>query len=149
MRTITLIVIHCSAVRPDQTSSAAQIDTWHRQRGFHLGIGYHYVVRRNGSVEQGRPEYMVGAHCLHHIAHSIGVCYEGGLDIRGQPADTRTPAQKVAMRQLLEDLHQRYPRAVIIGHHDLDPTKDCPCIPNVAQEYADLNDVRACSRSTK
>ena len=149
MRTITLIVIHCSAVRPDQTSSAAQIDTWHRQRGFHLGIGYHYVVRRNGSVEQGRPEYMVGAHCLHHNAHSIGVCYEGGLDIRGQPADTRTPAQKVAMRQLLEDLHQRYPRAVIIGHHDLDPTKDCPCIPNVAQEYADLNDVRACSRSTK
>ena len=149
MRTITLIVIHCSAVRPDQTSSAAQIDTWHRQRGFHLGIGYHYVVRRNGSVEQGRPEYMVGAHCLHHNAHSIGVCYEGGLDIRGQPADTRTPAQKVAMRQLLEDLHQRYPRAVIVGHHDLDPTKDCPCIPNVAQEYADLNDVRACSRSIK
>ena len=149
MRTITLIVIHCSAVRPDQTSSAAQIDTWHRQRGFHLGIGYHYVVRRNGSVEQGRPEYMVGAHCLHHNAHSIGVCYEGGLDIRGQPADTRTPAQKVAMRQLLEDLHGRYPRAVIVGHHDLDPTKDCPRIPNVAQEYADLNDVRACSRSTK
>ena len=66
MRTITLIVVHCSAVRPDQTSSAAQIDTWHRQRGFHLGIGYHYVVRRNGEVEAGRPEYMVGAHCKNH-----------------------------------------------------------------------------------
>ena len=73
MRTITLIIIHCSAVRPDQTSSAAQIDTWHRQRGFHLGIGYHYVIRRNGEIEQGRPEYMVGAHCQNHNAHSTGV----------------------------------------------------------------------------
>ncbi len=163
MRTITLIVIHCSAVRPDQTSSAAQIDSWHRQRGWKLGIGYHYVVRRNGEIEPGRPEWMIGAHCLNHNSHSIGVCYEGGLDIRGQPADTRTAEQKAAMRQLLEDLHRRYPRAVIVGHHDLNPhkaaikreqnqtcldfaereqarpnVKDCPCIINVAQEYADL-----------
>ena len=149
MRTITLIVIHCSAVKPDQLSSAAQIDTWHRQRGFHLGIGYHYVIRRNGAIEPGRPEYMVGAHCKNHNAHSIGICYEGGLDIRGDPADTRTEAQKTAMRQLLEDLHERYPRAVIVGHHDLNPQKACPCIPNVAREYADLNGVRACLRSTK
>ena len=138
MRTITLIIIHCSAVKPDQMSSAAQIDTWHCQRGFHLGIGYHYVVRRNGEIEQGRPEYMVGAHCLNHNAHSIGVCYEGGLDIRGQPADTRTEAQKATMRRLLEELHERYPRAVIVGHHDLNPHKACPCIENVAREYADL-----------
>ena len=87
MRHITLIILHCSAVRPGQTSSAAQIDTWHRQRGWKLGIGYHYVVRRDGQIEAGRPEYMVGAHCLNHNAHSIGVCYEGGLDIRGQPDD--------------------------------------------------------------
>ena len=133
-----MIVIHCSAVRPDQTSSAAQIDTWHRQRGFHLGIGYHYVVRRNGEIEPGRPEYMVGAHCLNHNKHSIGVCYEGGLDARGQSADTRTPEQKAAMLRLLLELHQRYPRAVIVGHHDLNPMKPCPCIENVAREYAAL-----------
>ena len=138
MRTVTLIIIHSSAVKPDQMSSAAQIDTWHRQRGFHLGIGYHYVIRRNGEIEQGRPEYMVGAHCLNHNAHSIGVCYEGGLDIRGQPADTRTEAQKASLRTLLEDLHRRYPRAVIVGHHDLNPHKACPSIENVAREYADL-----------
>jgi N-acetyl-anhydromuramyl-L-alanine amidase AmpD len=42
------------------------------------------------------------------------------------------------MRQLLEDLHRRYPRAMIVGHHDLNPHKDCPCIINVAKEYADL-----------
>ena len=138
MRQITLIVIHCSAVRPDQTSSAAQIDTWHRQRGFKLGIGYHYVVRRNGEIEPGRPESMVGAHVRNYNAHSIGVCYEGGLDIRGQPADTRTEAQKASMLRLLEDLHRRYPQARIVGHHDLNPHKACPCIPNVANEYADI-----------
>ena len=138
MRVITMIIIHCSAVTPDQTSSAAQIDTWHRQRGFHLGIGYHYVIRRDGTIEPGRPEWMIGAHCVNHNAHSIGVCYEGGLDIRGQPADTRTEAQKAAMRELLEELHGRYPKAVILGHHDLNPQKPCPCIKNVAHEYADL-----------
>ena len=138
MRRIDLIVIHCSAVRPNQTSSAAQIDTWHRQRGFKLGIGYHYVIRRNGEIEPGRPEYMVGAHCQNHNAHSIGICYEGGLDIRGQPADTRTAEQKTTLRLVLEDLHRRYPKALIVGHHDLNPHKDCPCIPDVVREYADL-----------
>ena len=146
MRKITLIVIHCSAVRPDQTSSAAQIDTWHRRRGFHLGIGYHYVVRRDGQIERGRPDYMIGAHCLNHNAHSIGVCYEGGLDIRGQPADTRTAAQKASLRALLEHLHRQYPKALILGHHDLNPQKACPCIADVAREYADLNGIQACSR---
>ena len=139
MRTITLLVIHCSAVRPDQTSSAAQIDTWHRRdRHYKFGIGYHYVVRRDGSIEPGRPEWMVGAHCKNHNAHSIGICYEGGLDARGQPADTRTLEQKLAMVQLLEVLHRRYPKALIVGHHDLNPHKACPCIANVAKEYAAL-----------
>ena len=138
MRTITLIVIHCSAVKPDQTSSVAQIDTWHHDRGFKFGVGYHYVIRRNGEIEAGRPEWLVGAHCVNHNKYSIGVCYEGGLNARGQPADTRTPEQKAAMRTLLDDLHRRYPRAVIVGHHDLNPMKACPCINNVTQEYADL-----------
>ena len=138
MRIITLIVIHCSAVRPDQTSSVAQIDTWHRDRGFKFGVGYHYVVRRNGEIEAGRPEWLVGAHCVNHNKYSIGVCYEGGLNARGQPADTRTPEQKAALRTLLEDLHRRYPRAVIVGHHDLNPMKACPCIESVTKEYTDL-----------
>ena len=149
MRTITLIVIHCSAVGPDQTSSAAQIDSWHRKdRHYKFGIGYHYVIRRDGAIEPGRPEWMVGAHCLNHNAHSIGICYEGGLDIRGQPdpkgrmpkyepADTRTEAQKASMRRLIDDLHRRYPRALIVGHRDLNPHKDCPCFDAV-KEYATL-----------
>ena len=134
-----MLIIHCSAVMPDQTSSAAQIDTWHRRDNhWKFGIGYHYVIRRDGTIEPGRPEWMVGAHCKNHNAHSIGICYEGGLNIRGHPDDTRTEAQKVSMRRLLEDLHQRYPRAIIVGHNDLNPHKDYPGYKNVAHEYAYL-----------
>ena len=133
MRHITLIVIHCSAVKPDQQSSAAQIDSWHRQRGFKFGIGYHYVIRRDGTLEMGRPEYMVGAHCKNHNQHSIGVCYEGGLDIRGDPADTRTPQQRETMRQLINELRERYPKAIVVGHHNLNPLKACPCFDAVKE----------------
>ena len=136
MRDITLIIVHCSAVRPNQTSSAQQIDLWHRQRGW-SGIGYHYVVRRNGTIEPGRPEMKVGAHCLNHNKHSIGVCYEGGLDANGCPADTRTPEQKAGLLQLLRKLKHRYTKALIVGHHTLDRHKDCPCF-DAAHEYLQI-----------
>ena len=119
------------------SSSAAQIDTWHRRQGWKLGIGYHYVVRRDGQIELGRPEWLTGAHCRNHNAHSIGVCYEGGLDIRGKPADTRTEAQRQALRRLLKELKERYPRALIVGHRNLNPLKACPCFDAV-KEYRDL-----------
>ena len=138
MRVITLIVVHCSAVKPDQTSSVAQIDRYHRKdRHYKFGVGYHYVIRRDGTIEPGRPEWMIGAHCLNHNRYSIGICYEGGLDARGQPEDTRTLEQKLAMLHLLEVLHRRYPKAVIVGHRDLDPHKACPCFDAI-KEYADL-----------
>ena len=95
------------------------------------------MIRRDGEIEPGRPEWMIGAHCLNHNAHSIGICYAGGLDIRGQPDDTRTAAQKATMRLLLEDLHKRYPRALIVGHRDLSHDRDCPCFDAV-KAYADL-----------
>ena len=148
MRNITLIVIHCSAVATWQQSSAADIDRWHRERGWKYGIGYHYVVRRDGSVETGRPPEQVGAHCQGHNSHSIGICYEGGLDAQGRPADTRTQEQRTAMRRLVERLHKEYPTALIVGHRDLNPMrsargtlcsakKSCPCF-DAAREYADL-----------
>ena len=135
MRTITLIIIHCSAVRPNQTSSAAQIDLWHKKRGWKC-IGYHYVIRRDGSIELGRPESMVGAHCLNHNQHSIGICYEGGLDANGKAADTRTPEQRASLRALLVELKQSYPRALIMGHNVF-AQKACPCF-DAASEYAAL-----------
>ena len=131
-----MIVVHCSAVKPGQTSSAEQIDGWHKAQGW-KGIGYHYVVRRNGQVELGRPLWEAGAHVKNHNRHSIGVCYEGGYDAAGKAAGTRTSEQRVALRGLLEELHGRFPEAVIVGHHDLDPKKPCPCFDAV-KEYGDL-----------
>ena len=141
MRSITLIVIHCSSVRPYQTSSAAQIDDWHKRRvthGIHWkGIGYHFVVRRDGTVEKGRPLWEPGAHVVGHNKYSIGICYEGGKDNSGKDVDTRTPKQKKALRELLEKLHGQFPCAVIVGHRDLAPDRKCPCFDAVT-EYCDL-----------
>ena len=136
MRSITLILIHCSAVRPYQTSTAVQIDNWHRARGWN-GIGYHYVILRDGTIQTGRPESQVGAHCTGHNAHSIGICYEGGLDAQGKPSDTRTRAQKRALVRLLRDLRKKYPKALITGHNVFNPHKSCPCF-DAAEEYKDL-----------
>lgn len=136
MRSITLIIIHCSAVRPWQQSSAKIIDEWHKEKGW-KGIGYHYVVRRDGSIELGRPLEQPGSHCVGHNRYSIGICYEGGLDAAGKEVDTRTPEQRVTLRELVTKLHQRFPKAVIVGHHDLNHSKCCPCFDAV-NEYRDL-----------
>lgn len=110
MRRISLIIIHCSGVRPEQSSSAARIRGWHRSLGW-SDIGYHYVVLRDGTIERGRPEAVPGAHCRGHNSHSIGICYEGGLDSDGHPADTRTEAQKRSMLALVAELKQQIGRA--------------------------------------
>ncbi len=127
MRTITLIVVHCSANKAGSALRMADIDRMHRALGW-IGCGYHYVIPTDGTIEPGRPEEMMGAHCKHHNRHSIGVVYIGGLASDGTtPCDTRTPAQKAALRKLLGDLHRRYPKALIVGHCDLDPRKPhCP-----------------------
>lgn len=127
MRKITLIIVHCSANKAGSALRMADIDRWHRSLGWN-GCGYHYVIPTDGTIEAGRPEEVKGAHCRNHNSHSIGVCYIGGLAKDGKtPKDTRTEAQKHALKRLLEELHERYPKALIVGHHDLDPTKACPC----------------------
>lgn len=136
MRFITLLIIHCSAVMPFQTTSVEQINEWHLAKGWSNGCGYHYVIRRGGSIEKGRPDEMVGAHCLNHNRHSIGICYEGGLDGNGNPADTRTEAQKESMLNLLTELKKQHPNALIVGHSTFS-NKACPCF-DAAKEYKDL-----------
>ncbi|KAA2237254.1 N-acetylmuramoyl-L-alanine amidase [Salinarimonas soli] len=135
-----LIVLHCSATRAGQAVTAAQIRDWHLARGF-SDIGYHRVIRRDGTVEAGRPLDAVGAHVAGHNARSVGVCLVGGLDDRtGAPADTFTPAQWTALRALVGELVARYPGARVLGHRDLSPDldgdgvveprewlKSCPC----------------------
>ena len=119
--------MHCSANRAGSTLRMADIDRYHRSLGW-KGCGYHYVIPTDGTIERGRPEAQIGAHCKNHNRHSIGVAYIGGLAGDGKtPCDTRTEAQKSALKRLLGELHKRYPKALIVGHSDLDPQKPyCP-----------------------
>jgi len=95
---------------------------------FSGGIGYHYYITRDGQIWPGRSEEIQGAHARHYNANSIGVCFEGGLDEQGRPADTRTPAQKQSLVALLRSLKKDYPEAMILGHCELPGVrKECPC----------------------
>jgi N-acetyl-anhydromuramyl-L-alanine amidase AmpD len=150
MRKINLIVVHCTATPEGRDVTVADIDRMHRARGWKK-IGYHYVVYRDGSVHEGRPVNEVGAHAYGHNANSIGVVYVGGVAKDGKTAkDTRTPAQRRALTDLLRKLKKQYPGARICGHRDLSPdlnhdgkiepaewVKACPCF-NAEEEYEKL-----------
>ena len=136
MRKIDLIIVHCSATPEGKSFTVADIDRWHRQRGF-AQIGYHYVIYLDGSVHKGRPLTQIGAHCQGHNAHSIGICYIGGLATDNKtPKDTRTPEQKQAMLNLLKKLRAKFPTATIRGHRDF-AAKACPSF-NATTEYAHI-----------
>lgn len=125
MRAIIKIILHCAATPEGKDFTVADIDRWHRQRGFDR-VGYHYVVYRDGSVHPGRPEEVIGAHCKGYNAGSIGICYIGGCAADGKtPKDTRTPAQKSALERLVKDLKAKYPGATIHGHNEF-AAKACP-----------------------
>lgn len=148
-RTITDIVIHCTATRAWQDFSADDIRRMHKAQGW-ADIGYHYVVRLDGTIEPGRDVDKIGAHVSGHNANSIGVVYVGGLDNQGKPKDTRTENQKHALLNLLLDLRQLYPNAKISGHRDFSPDKNgngivesheyikqCPCF-DAKTEYKSI-----------
>ena len=99
-------------------------------------IGYHYVIRRDGSIEVGRPADMIGAHTSGQNSYSLGICYEGGLNETGKPTDTRTPEQKATLLALLRHLKTLYPNATIHGHNEF-ARKACPCFDAHA-EYSQL-----------
>ena len=141
------IIIHCSATRAGQDFTAADIDRWHRARGFR-SIGYHFVIRLDGTIEPGRDVSLDGAHCTGWNRRSIGICYVGGLDKEGRPADTRTEAQREALIRLVEDLRLVYSDIrLVIGHRDTSPDRNgdgiispnefikmCPCF-DVRNEF--------------
>ena len=128
MRKINLIVIHCSASRRNQRFTVEQLRQCHNARFHGKGIGYHYYIEQDGTVYQTRDENEIGMHVRGYNAHSIGVCYEGGLDEQGKSADTRTPAQKRSLLTLLRALKEDYPDAEIKGHRELPNVhKTCPC----------------------
>ncbi|WP_267348652.1 N-acetylmuramoyl-L-alanine amidase [Sphingomonas sp. GM_Shp_2] len=148
-RAVSSVAIHCTATRQGRPVTLAELTAWHRARGF-AGIGYHFVVHLDGAIEVGRDKATAGAHVQGHNARSIGVVYVGGLDNAGRPRDTRTPAQRAALRDLLRALKTAHPRTIVQGHREYSPDLDgdgvvephewlkaCPCF-DARAEYAGL-----------
>lgn len=149
MRKIDLIVIHCSATRADRSLTSEDLEMQHRRRGF-KGTGYHFYIRKDGMIYPTRPLERIGAHARGFNQSSIGICYEGGLDCKGIPADTRTPEQREHLRLLVRQIMDNFPGCRVVGHRDLSPDlngngeiepeewiKACPCF-DVKMEFAGI-----------
>jgi N-acetylmuramoyl-L-alanine amidase len=132
-RKINRIILHCSATQEGKDFNAKDIDRWHRERGW-SGIGYHYVIKLDGTIEVGRDIIKIGSHCKGYNKDSIGICYIGGLDKEGNPKDTRTIQQKASMSLLIERLRKRFSGVKLYAHCDF-ATVNCPCIPTLHEEY--------------
>lgn len=107
-------VIHCSDSPQGRGDNAETIHKWHKERGFD-GIGYHYVILEDGTIENGRPEYWEGAHAKGHN-DAIGICLIG--------IDEFTHSQFISLEKLLKD--HKFNREEVVGHYDIDEHKTCP-----------------------
>ena len=125
---VRFLVLHCSASRCNQDYSVEQLRRDHKARGFY-DIGYHFYIRKDGTMTQHRKLLEVGAHARPYNRCSIGICYEGGLDEQGKPCNTLNSLQFERIKELLVVLKRLFPKAEIVGHRDLPGTspKECPC----------------------
>ena len=124
--TVNYFTVHCSATKPDMDIGVAEIKRWHMDRGF-ADVGYHYIIRRNGHVEKGRPDHVKGAHVRNHNSNNLGICLVGGISDKGNPANNFTEEQFDALKHLLRRLLLKHPDAEILGHRDWpDVKKSCP-----------------------
>lgn len=104
-----------------EASSATvwDINDWHLNNGW-TGIGYHYYIRKDGSIYRGRPEWAIGAHAVGHNDRSIGICCEGAYMTETMPV-----AQLESLKALLRDIMARYGKLELRRHKDVNST-DCP-----------------------
>lgn len=136
---IEYIIIHAAATAANMDIGAKEINDWHIARGWR-GIGYHFVIRRDGLLERGRPLNQEGAHTIGYNNVSWGVCMVGGADSTGKSEDNFTIEQYDTLRTLVYTLSKMAPGAKIVGHRDLSKdkngdgvisewewVKDCPC----------------------
>ena len=146
-RSVSLIVVHCTATRVNVDFTQKDLLRCHRAKGMTC-IGYHFYIRKDGFIWTTRPLEMMGAHARGFNEESIGIAYEGGLDARGLPADTRTQKQKYSMRALIRTLKKDYAIEKVCGHRDLSPDsngngvveagewlRQCPCFDVETDEW--------------
>lgn len=122
---VRYLVVHCSATPAARDIGAAEIKLMHQQRGYRT-IGYHYVIRRDGRIEKGRPNNEPGAHVQGFNSRSLGICLVGGVKADGKTPETNfTPAQYASLEELLRQLTSTsYGHAEVLGHRDLSPDKN-------------------------
>lgn len=133
MRQINEIILHCAATKPDWGANLTpqqqrdEIDRWHKANGW-SGIGYHYIITRNGVVVPGRSIDKVGAHVKGHNTGTIGICLIGGhgSDANDAFSDNFTPQQDFALRKLIDDLKDRFPSIKKVSGHNEYSAKACP-----------------------
>uniref|UniRef100_UPI003B97F95D N-acetylmuramoyl-L-alanine amidase n=1 Tax=Vibrio kanaloae TaxID=170673 RepID=UPI003B97F95D len=125
----SFITVHCSATPPEQDVHVADIRRWHKKRGWR-DVGYHFVIRRNGDVELGRPLSQTGAHVKGHNKGNIGVCMVGGCNYEQQPEDNFTLAQRKALFGLVAALQEQFliSDENVKGHKDWGVNKACPVV---------------------
>lgn len=124
---VKYIAVHCAATKASQDIGVTEIDRWHRAKGW-IMVGYHFVIRRDGTVEKGRAVDMPGAHVNGFNSVSLGICLVGGLDAEGAPENNFTKAQLAALATLLASLAISFPAASVQGHRDFPGVnKSCPC----------------------
>jgi len=136
MRDLNRIILHCAATREGKDFSVDTIRDWHvKGRGW-SDIGYHWVIRLDGSIEVGRPLERSGAHTKGHNKDSVGVCYIGGCDADGKPKDTMNEEQEKAWRMIVLSLRTLYGDLTIHGHNEF-ANKACPSFI-VKEKFADM-----------
>lgn len=126
MREINEIVVHCSATMPHMDVGVAEIRQWHKDKGW-SDVGYHYIIRRTGVIEEGRDHNTQGAHVKGRNRDTLGICMIGGIDADGGEDANFTYAQYTSLMGLIQDLKQQYGvQTKVSGHRDYS-TKACPC----------------------
>jgi len=135
---INKIIHHCAYTPEGAYYDSKDIWKWHvKERGW-SDIGYHFTVLLDGSIEIGRAEHEIGAHCYGHNGDSIGICYIGGMGENEEKIDTRTPEQMKSLDYLSYYLSCKYYPAKFYGHNDFS-SKKCPCY-DAGKEYQGAED---------
>jgi N-acetylmuramoyl-L-alanine amidase len=131
------VVMHCSATKPHQNIGVKEIRNWHVAGNGWRDVGYHVVVRRDGSAEKGRPIYEApAANGAGNNMNTVAICWVGGIDDKGYPEDNRTDEQKKTLMSLKKILDVVLDNPEYLGHRDLpNVNKACPCF-DVKKEFA-------------
>lgn len=134
-RDVSEVIIHATETHSNKDIGAIEINNIHNALG-HDGIGYHYVIRRDGRLQRGRPINRKGEHAVvnGHDVYSIGVVMVGGLNVatgndnplQNRSSQSFTREQFTTLEKFLRSFYRRYSGGQVFGHSDIDPTEQDP-----------------------